>query len=81
MTMTRLQDLMPIKGLNLSDSQGNPTDGDPGETSHCSKNWKAAAPQAKKVTLKCWDQTGMFGASCRHGFILKFCEMVQSGEL
>ncbi|EIM80069.1 uncharacterized protein STEHIDRAFT_33549, partial [Stereum hirsutum FP-91666 SS1] len=28
-----------------------------------------------------WDQTGMFGASCRHGFILKFCDMVQSGEL
>lgn len=38
-------------------------------------------PDSKKIALSCWDQSGIFGATCRHGFVLAFCEMRRSGEL
>lgn len=65
------------------DKGGDPTDGESHEAvcSECSKNWKSNKPEHTQVCLKCWDQSGFFGGACRHGLILKFCEMWQSGEL
>lgn len=47
----------------------------------CTKNWKASAAEHKKRALDVYDITGIFASACRHGFILKVCEMVRSGEL
>ncbi|KAG2151616.1 uncharacterized protein EDB93DRAFT_1240001 [Suillus bovinus] len=47
----------------------------------CSKNWKAAADEDKKRMWAIFDETGIFVAACRHGFILWYADMIKSGEL
>ncbi len=47
----------------------------------CTQNWKAAAKDDKKKMWGIFDETGVFAASCRHGFILWVTDMVKSGEL
>jgi hypothetical protein len=47
----------------------------------CSKNWKAAADDDKKRMWAIFDETGIFVAACRHGFILWYADMIKSGEL
>lgn len=64
-----------------NEAGGDPTDGEAGPLSDCSKRWKAASPEATKISLGCWDQTGIFAGACRHGMVIKACEMVRSGEL
>lgn len=65
--------------------EGDPTDGVPPDVGHgvdqCVKNWKAAASDEKKRTWAIFDETGIYAAACRHGFILWLCDMVRSGEL
>ncbi|KAG1858513.1 hypothetical protein F4604DRAFT_1589518 [Suillus subluteus] len=47
----------------------------------CSKNWKATASDEKKRMWAIFEETGIFVAACRHGFILWYADMVRSGEL
>lgn len=62
------------------DAPGDPTDG-AGRPTQCTERWKASAAEHEKTALDVYDVTGIFVAACRHGFIAKACQMVQSGEL
>jgi hypothetical protein len=55
----------------LKGSRGNP----------CATRW---ANMINEITAKMWgifDETGIFLALCRHGFVLVVADMVRSGEL
>jgi hypothetical protein len=43
--------------------------------------WKSSGPDHKKTALDIYETTSIFTSACRHGFIIKVCEMVKSGEL
>jgi hypothetical protein len=62
-----------------ADAQGDPTDTQ--GASPCATQWKASAAEHQKRSLDIYESTGMFVSACRHGLILKACEMVRSGEL
>lgn len=47
----------------------------------CVERWKANADDEKKGMFACFDEAGVFTAVCRHGFLLAYCDMIQSGEL
>lgn len=47
----------------------------------CVERWKANADDEKKGMFSCFDEAGIFTAVCRHGFLLAYCDMIQSGEL
>ncbi|KAI0746795.1 hypothetical protein C8Q80DRAFT_1220069 [Daedaleopsis nitida] len=64
---------------NPDDSAGDPTDGAP--DSSCTSNWKAVAADDKKRMWAIFEETGIFAAACRHGFIVWLIDMVRSGEL
>ena len=71
---------------NLREPGDNvPECGDPADGTHdpttCTDQWKSSAAEHEKRALDIYDMTGVFASACRHGFILKACEMVQSGEL
>ncbi|KAJ6461948.1 hypothetical protein C8R47DRAFT_1180494 [Mycena vitilis] len=54
---------------------------EPQDGSECKERWKNLS---EKVTAKMWgifDETGVFLALCRHGFVLLVADMVRSGEL
>ncbi len=60
-------------------TEGDPTDGAP--ESSCASNWKAAASDEKKHMWAIFEETGVFAAACRHGFVLWLIDMIRSGEL
>ncbi|KAI0753042.1 hypothetical protein C8Q80DRAFT_1342386 [Daedaleopsis nitida] len=64
---------------NQDDASGDPTDGAP--DSSCTSNWKAAAADDKKRMWAIFEETGVFAAACRHGFVLWLIDMVRSSEL
>ncbi|KAJ7872565.1 hypothetical protein B0H13DRAFT_2349438 [Mycena leptocephala] len=69
-----LEDLM--KGFDPG-----PEHGDEEEEDGCSDRWQN---MKEDVTARAWgmyDETGIFPALCRHGFILVVVDMVKSGEL
>ncbi|KZS91015.1 hypothetical protein SISNIDRAFT_414531, partial [Sistotremastrum niveocremeum HHB9708] len=47
----------------------------------CVERWKANADDSKKVMFNCFDESGIFIAVCRHGFLFSAADMVASGEL
>ncbi|TFK59095.1 hypothetical protein BDN72DRAFT_781218 [Pluteus cervinus] len=52
-----------------------------GEVNSCESRWKN---MVNDITSKMWaifDETGVFLALCRHGFVLVIVDMVRSGEL
>jgi hypothetical protein len=51
------------------------------DLTQCVERWKANADDDKKGMFECFDEAGIFTAVCRHGFLLTFCDIVQSGEL
>ncbi|KAF8133486.1 hypothetical protein K438DRAFT_1507353, partial [Mycena galopus ATCC 62051] len=54
---------------------------DPDENTVCHERWKNLK---EEMTSKMWgvfDETGVFLALCRHGFVLLLADMVRSGEL
>ncbi|KAJ7032930.1 hypothetical protein C8F04DRAFT_1211033 [Mycena alexandri] len=58
-----------------------PTDDIPGAETPCSDRWKN---MVNDITSKMWgvfDETGIFPALCRHGFVLILVDMIRSGEL
>ncbi|KAJ7176367.1 hypothetical protein C8R43DRAFT_872549 [Mycena crocata] len=66
---TRLADVLPMESGNSNTE--NP----------CADRWKN---MINDVTSKMWgifDETGIFLALCRHGFVLVLADMVRSGEL
>jgi Kyakuja-Dileera-Zisupton transposase len=65
----------------LPSDGGDPTDGAEGAVVPCADNWKAAAADDAKRMWALFDETGVFAAACRHGFILWVADMVRSGEL
>ena len=52
-----------------------------GNAEHCVRNWRAALPDNLKSMFSKFDETGIFVAVCRHGFISTCVDMVRSGEL
>lgn len=50
-------------------------------TEHCVRNWRAALPDNLKSMFSKFEETGIFVAVCRHGFILTCVDMIRSGEL
>ncbi|KAK7001735.1 hypothetical protein R3P38DRAFT_3326661 [Favolaschia claudopus] len=51
------------------------------EESECQERWKN---MSEELTAKMWgvfDETGVFLALCRHGFVILIADMVKSGEL
>ncbi|KAI0700240.1 hypothetical protein C8T65DRAFT_709710 [Cerioporus squamosus] len=60
-------------------TEGDPTDGAP--VSACASNWKAAASDEKKRMWAIFEETGVFAAACRHGFVLWLIDQIRSGEL
>ncbi|KAJ7151899.1 hypothetical protein C8R43DRAFT_1087929 [Mycena crocata] len=67
---SRLADVLPMQGGNSADGE-NP----------CADRWKN---MINDVTSKMWgifDETGIFLALCRHGFVLVLADMIRSGEL
>ncbi|KAJ7734622.1 hypothetical protein B0H16DRAFT_1695815 [Mycena metata] len=58
-----------------------PTDKSAGESVPCADRWKN---MINDITSKMWgifDETGIFLALCRHGFVLLLADMIRSGEL
>ncbi|KAJ7131812.1 hypothetical protein C8R43DRAFT_895516, partial [Mycena crocata] len=67
---TRLAEILPMQ-------QGNTE----GSDNPCADRWKN---MVNDVTSKMWgifDETGIFLALCRHGFVLVLADMIRSGEL
>ncbi|KAJ7159890.1 hypothetical protein C8R43DRAFT_881551 [Mycena crocata] len=66
---TRLAEILPME-------EGNSASDNP-----CADRWKN---MVNDVTSKMWgifDETGIFLALCRHGFVLVLADMIRSGEL
>ncbi|KAJ7736059.1 hypothetical protein B0H14DRAFT_3097554 [Mycena olivaceomarginata] len=58
-----------------------PRSKDKAEDTECQEHWKN---MSEELTAKMWgifDETGVFLALCRHGFVLLVADMVRSGEL
>ncbi|KAJ7302857.1 hypothetical protein DFH08DRAFT_918854 [Mycena albidolilacea] len=58
-----------------------PRSKDKAEDTECQERWKN---MSEELTAKMWgifDDTGVFLALCRHGFVLLVADMVKSGEL
>lgn len=60
--------------------EGLPIDGHVGE-SICADRWANLADDSKKRMISIFEETGVFAAVCRHGTVLKACDMIRSGEL
>ncbi|KAJ7351595.1 hypothetical protein DFH08DRAFT_957896 [Mycena albidolilacea] len=65
----------------LAEEVGIPISDEPENSSGCEERWKNLT---EELTAKMWgifDETGIFVALCRHGFVLLVADMVRSGEL
>lgn len=51
-----------------------------GQPATCADSWKASAAELDNRKSNVYNITGMFASVCRHGFVTKVCEMVQSGK-
>ncbi|KAJ7937730.1 hypothetical protein B0H13DRAFT_2226465 [Mycena leptocephala] len=54
---------------------------DPGENSACQERWKNLKEDMTSRMWGVFDETGVFLALCRHGFVLLLADMVRSREL
>jgi KDZ transposase-like protein len=71
-----LEDLLPESILSEKESGDEQVDTNP-----CATRW---SNMVNELTARMWgifDETGIFLALCRHGFVLVVADMVQSGEL
>ncbi|KAH9850543.1 hypothetical protein C2E23DRAFT_869967 [Lenzites betulinus] len=67
------------RSRSSASEEGDPTNGS-AVISNCTKNWKAAAEEKKRV-FGIFDETGVFASACWHGLILWIANMVRSSEL
>ncbi|KAJ7605703.1 hypothetical protein DFH06DRAFT_921037, partial [Mycena polygramma] len=58
-----------------------PRSADPDEDSECQERWKNMSEELTERMWGIFDETGVFLALCRHGFVLLVADMVRSGEL
>ncbi|KAJ6551242.1 hypothetical protein B0H19DRAFT_1211105 [Mycena capillaripes] len=58
-----------------------PRSADPEEDSGCQERWKNMSEEITEHMWGIFDETGVFLALCRHGFVLLIADMVRSGEL
>lgn len=68
----------------IKNVQADPTDSNSDGNdiiTKCVERWKANADDSKKVMFNCFDESGIFVAVCRHGFLFTAADMVCSGEL
>jgi len=79
---------LPVDKVNEIEMPGASHQGDgfdeaipDGNVDQCVRNWRAALPDNLKSMFSKFDETGIFAAVCRHGFILTCVDMVRSGEL
>ncbi|KAG2113283.1 hypothetical protein BD769DRAFT_1673822 [Suillus cothurnatus] len=63
------------------DKESDDKDEDVDEMLASCLTWKSSAPDHKKTATDIYETTGIFASACHHGFIIKFGEMVRSGEL
>ncbi|KAJ7193402.1 hypothetical protein C8J57DRAFT_1443785 [Mycena rebaudengoi] len=54
---------------------------DPAEKNLCQERWKNLSEDMTSRMWGVFDETGVFLALCRHGFVLLLADMVRSGEL
>ncbi|KAJ6448968.1 hypothetical protein C8R47DRAFT_999342 [Mycena vitilis] len=54
---------------------------DPEEDNECQERWKNMSEELTERMWGIFDETGIFLALCRHGFVLLVADMVRSGEL
>lgn len=65
-----------------ANSEGNlPLDKGVDEANPCESRWHNMNSEATAKSWGIFDETGVFVALCRHGFILAVADMVRSGEL
>ncbi|KAJ7033780.1 hypothetical protein C8F04DRAFT_1183753 [Mycena alexandri] len=71
-----LEDLMRdfVPGFEEDESAGD-------EGAGCSERWQNMKEDATARAYGMYDETGIFPALCRHGFVLVIVDMVKSGEL
>ncbi|KAJ7019748.1 hypothetical protein C8F04DRAFT_1214270 [Mycena alexandri] len=71
-----LEDLMRdfVPGSEEDESAGD-------EGAGCSERWQNMKEDATARAYGMYDETGIFPALCRHGFVLVIVDMVKSGEL
>ncbi|KAJ7193902.1 hypothetical protein GGX14DRAFT_587219 [Mycena pura] len=53
----------------------------PGDGGKCTERWHNMNETETSKAWGIYDETGIFVALCRHGFILKIVDMIKSGEL
>ncbi|KAK7013948.1 hypothetical protein R3P38DRAFT_3206529 [Favolaschia claudopus] len=53
----------------------------PDEGDGCTERWQNMSEEATACSYGMYDETGIFPALCRHGFVLIVVDMVKSGEL
>ncbi|KAJ7134942.1 hypothetical protein C8R43DRAFT_894543 [Mycena crocata] len=74
---TRLAEVLPMQTSSEVSAGVNGSNGE----NPCAERWKN---MINDVTSKMWgifDETGIFLALCRHGFVLVLADMIRSGEL
>ncbi|KAG8745480.1 hypothetical protein FRC12_014536, partial [Ceratobasidium sp. 428] len=67
------------KGKSKTTDKDDKDDG----SSVCEKRWKNAKLHSRGDSDKpkvVFEETGVFASTCRHGFVLTMCDMIQSGE-
>lgn len=51
------------------------------ESNPCAERWKNMIDELTERMWGIFDETGIFLALCRHGFVLLVVDMIRSGEL
>ena len=51
------------------------------EDSVCAERWANLADDSKKHQWGLFEEAGVFVTVCRHGLVLRMCDIVRSGEL
>ncbi|KAJ7795486.1 hypothetical protein B0H14DRAFT_2620904 [Mycena olivaceomarginata] len=68
---TRLAEILPMEANLFWNEEGNP----------CADRWKNMVSDVASKMWGIFDETGVFLALCRHGFVLVIADMIRSGEL
>lgn len=63
-----------------NDESASPVAGLDSQTNACVSRWKNMANESKKKMWNSFRETGVFVTTCRHGIILLWNDMIESGE-
>jgi Kyakuja-Dileera-Zisupton transposase len=73
-------DILVSFGQVEIEAEGDPEDGNPGQTT-CTNRWRAAMADTLKGSYNSFHETGVFVSVCHHGFVWTIADMIHSGEL